>query len=68
MGWARPGAGRYEGVDETSYATVFWEFTVNCDDIVCDLSGGACGGCEVMVWDRPGGGAAPKISENAASL
>ena len=39
-----------------------------CEDIVCDLSGGLCTGCVVMVCDLPGGGAAPNISEKAASL
>lgn len=44
-----------------------------CELIVCVRTwfiGGAEGGGdveEVMVWDRPGGGAAPKMFENAAS-
>lgn len=39
------------------------------DDIVCVLPWSSIGGTEddVMVWDLPGGGAAPKMFENAAS-
>lgn len=42
-----------------------------CEPIVCVLPGGGImlGDWldEVMVWERPGGGAAPKMLEKAAS-
>jgi hypothetical protein len=42
-----------------------------CEPIVCVLPGGGImlgdGLEEVMVWERPGGGAAPKMLEKAAS-
>jgi hypothetical protein len=40
------------------------------DDMVCVLPWCIGGGIDedVMVWERPGGGAAPKMLEKAASL
>lgn len=41
----------------------------NCEDIVCERVGSANNSddWDVIVCDLPGGGAAPKISEKAAS-